>query len=513
MTELGDVLTCRLVVEDERMRRQREVFEEQRQWLLSKLVSVSHDDGGGDDERDGTRPEKRREKRPLRSRSSRCTVGVPVEERLLEYGRQRDERVERARRIRQEEAEMAEAKLLERAEPRTQRGTRAISSSTSETLTRRRAQRYERLMEESTAELNFHPRISIESARLARERRVKENIADLSVQEALLRRKAVADEQLERKRNEMHAIRAAPMITKKAKKLLLPYTAVERLYLHAKEKQSEERDTRERLQELVEENTEFPFHPSISEMAEKLHRRPGRHAYEDLYEHGLQQQQQRRLVTSEEDAEFHPNINRVSELIAARMNESTTERLLKPRQANCEETAPRKLLLCRKDLDRRFDQLYMDGGKRAARRRSFSEGERELGPECTFAPKINGSRTSADGVSGLPLDVRMHLWQERKKQRLMLIRREAEKMEEEEAVAAMPIAFRRGTQPLMERSSTCRPMSVLNGSTTLAQESHSAKTGIKAPTSVGSVADEETILKALQALENAERVSQYIMRD
>ncbi|EAN84710.1 hypothetical protein, conserved [Trypanosoma cruzi] len=107
----------------------------------------------------------------------------------------------------------------------------------------------------------------------------------------------------------------------------------------------------------------------------------------------------------------------------------------------------------------------------------------------------------------------MHLWQERKKQRLMLIRREAEKMEEEEAVAAMPIAFRHGTQSLMERSSTCRPMSVLNGSTTLAQESHSAKGGIKAPTSVGSMADEETILKALQALENAERVSQYIMRD
>ncbi|EKF38361.1 hypothetical protein MOQ_001433 [Trypanosoma cruzi marinkellei] len=512
MTELGDVLTCRLVVEDERMRRQREAFEEQRQWLLSKLVSVCHDDGGGDDEKDEKRPEKRREKRRLRSRSSRCTVGVPVEERLLEYGRQRDERVEEARRIRQEEAEMAEAKLLERAEPRAQRGTRALSPSTAETLARRRAERYERLMEESTAELNFHPRISIESARLARERRLKENIADLSLPEALLRRKAMTDEQMERKRNEMHAIRAAPMITKKAKQLPLPYTAVERLYLHAKEKQSDKRDTRERLQEVIEENMEFPFHPSISERAERLQRKPGRHVYEDLYEHGLKQQQERLLVTSEEGSEFHPNINRVSELIAARMNESTTDRLLKPRQVKSEEAAPRKLLLCRKDLDRRFDQLYMDGGKRAERRRSLSEEEQELGPECTFAPKINESRMSADGVPGLPLDVRMHLWQERKKQRLMLIRREAEKMEEEEAVAAVPISFRHGTQPFMERSSTCRPTAVLNDSTTLAQESHSAKSGIDAPTSVGSMADEETILKALQALENAERVSQYIMR-
>ncbi|RNF03904.1 uncharacterized protein Tco025E_08059 [Trypanosoma conorhini] len=513
MTELGEVLACRLGAEDERLRRQHEVFEEQRQWLLAKLVAVSRSGAGGG-ETDETLPERRQERGPLLSHSSRSVGGVPVEDRLLEYGRRRDERMERARRARQEEAELAERKLLERAEPSTRSGTHATLSSGAEEAARRRAAKYERLVEESTAELSFHPRISVESARLAQERRAKENMGALSVPEALLRRQAIADAKLERKRAELNAMRAAPMITKKAKRLSLPCTAAERLYLHARERQSEEREVGARLRELSEESLEFSFHPSISEKAEQLHRKPGRRAYEDLYEHGMQRQGRRRLESPEASAEFRPSINRVSELIAARMSESTTERLLKPRRATRNETPPAKLRLRREDLDRRFDQLYMDGGARTTRRRSFSEGEQQLGAECTFAPKINRGRIPADGVSGLPLNVRMQLWQERKNQRLLLSRREAEKMEAEE-YAGVPAASRQRTRPPMERGIRCTPAVALRDAAALSLGPHAADGGGAVPGTAlaGPVEHEETIQKALQALENAQRVSQYIMLD
>ncbi|ESL07051.1 hypothetical protein TRSC58_05266 [Trypanosoma rangeli SC58] len=307
MTELGEVLACRLVAEDERLRRQHKVFEEQRRWLLARLVSVSRSGGGSDGgEKDEVGPERRQEIRPLQSHSSRRAGSVLVEDRLLEYGRRRDERVERARRARQEAVEMAEKKLLERVEPLTRSGTRVALSSSAEAVARRRAERHERLVEESIAELSFHPRISTESARLAQERRLKENTEALSVAEVLLRRQAMTDAQLERKRAELNTIRAAPMITKKAKTLSLPYTASERLYLHAKERQDEDKEVRERLHEMSEENLDFLFHPSISEKAEQLHRKSGRQVYEDLYEHGMQQQHQRRLESSEASAEFRP---------------------------------------------------------------------------------------------------------------------------------------------------------------------------------------------------------------
>ncbi|RNF02899.1 hypothetical protein TraAM80_06102 [Trypanosoma rangeli] len=513
MTELGEVLACRLVAEDERLRRQHKVFEEQRQWLLARLVSVSHSGGGSvGSEKDEVGSERRQERRPLQSHSSCCTGGVPVEDRLLEYGRRRDERVERARRTRQEAAEMADRKLLERAEPSTRSGTRAALSSSAQAVALRRAARHERLVEESIAELNFHPRISIESARLAQERRVKENTESLSVSEVLLRRQAMTDAQLERKRAELNAIRAAPMITKKAKTLSLPYTASERLYLHAKERQDEDKEVRERLHEMNEKNLDYSFHPSISEKAEQLHRKPGRRAYEDLYEHGMQQQHQRRLETSEANADFRPNINRVSKLIEARMCESTTERLLKPRQTKRAETPSARLRLRREDLDRRFEQLYVDGGARVRRRRSFSEGEHELEPECTFAPKINRGRIPADGVSGLPLDVRMHLWQERKNQKLMLIRLEAQKMEEEE-YRGMPISPWQGDRFQTERDIRCRPRVASGDATAPTRESHSSSCRGAATAAARPVGHEETMLKALQALEHAERVSQYIMID
>ncbi|ESL08099.1 hypothetical protein TRSC58_04204 [Trypanosoma rangeli SC58] len=119
---------------------------------------------------------------------------------------------------------------------------------------------------------------------------------------------------------------------------------------------------------------------------------------------------------------------------------------------------------------------------------------------------------SADGISGLPLDMRMHLWQERKKQKLMLIRREAQKMEEEE-YRGVPISPRQRVQFLTERGIRCGPTVASGDATAPVRESHSSSGGGAAAAAARPVGHEETMLKALQALEHAERVSQYIMID
>ncbi|KEG09185.1 hypothetical protein DQ04_05651010 [Trypanosoma grayi] len=526
MAGLGEVLACRLAAEDERSRRQRQMFEEQRQWLLSQIMSLPREAGRQQPKQPQQEQRRRQQSQQPKpsshdAREARRGAGVCVEERLLEYGRQKADRLEKARMAREEEKEMAERVSLRAAEIKPQRCTRAPMPISAEELSRKRAERHGRLVEESAAELSFQPRISVESARLAKERKAKEHIEGMPVVESLLYRKAVADERMQRKRAESNVRRASPMITAKAKQMALPFTAAERLYLHAKERHIEEKDMEERLHDAIEDNLECVFHPSISEMAEKLQRKPGRHAYEDLYEYGVLQQQQRRHAASQEGVDFHPSIDRVSEIIATRMNESTTDRLLKPRETKRAATPPPKVQLRREDLDQRFTQLYMESGVRAARRRSLSIGQQEAGPECTFAPRINRSRVSNGSLAELPLDVRMRLWQERRNQKLKAARREAEEKEEEEAacpgaaaVATAPVTpSSRVAASLMERADTCRPQELIGDCAALGIEPHMHSNSDVAPTPVRSIEHRNTLLHALQALEDAERVSQYIMVD
>ncbi|ORC86211.1 uncharacterized protein TM35_000302510 [Trypanosoma theileri] len=542
MTDLGEVLASRLALQDERSRRQRQLFEDHRRWLISELVSLSPNNNNvsnSDDNDVNRKRPKEQEKGQMSSQYVRGTKhgsSVPVEDRLMEYGRQRLERLQKARQTHQEEEELEEQKILQAAESHLHKRTHVPLSVSAEELSRIRARRHERIIEQSVGELNFHPRISIESARLAHERKVRENTEAMPIAETLLYRKASADERLEKKRSESNTIRASPMITRKAKEMKLPYTAAERLYLHAKERQIEEKAMEGKLHDIVEENLEMTFHPLISEKAEKLQRKPGRRAYNDLYDHGVQQQRQKSLISNEKDKVcFKPSINRVSEMIATQMNESTTERLLKPRQVKRAATPSPQVHMRSEDLNRRFGHLYLDGIARSARQRNLllqqqQQQESELHSECTFAPKINRSRVRSNSAVTLPLDVRMRLWQERRDQRLRTARKEKEEEEEENesgriGVSTTTTTTRRTVPSINEKSSalfnsasltatpTRRAMSGYDHSNSFLIESKTRPnmTSLSNSTQLGE--HQDTIFKALQALENAERVSQYIMMD
>ncbi|KAH9600144.1 hypothetical protein LSM04_004106 [Trypanosoma melophagium] len=539
MTGLGEILASRLALQDERSRLQRQLFEDHRRWLISELVSLSpNKNNSSHNENDDALKKRSLQEREKSQMSSQNVRGikhgssVPVQDRLMEYGRQRLERMQKARQIRQEEEESEEQKILKASEAHLHKRTYVPLAVNTEELSRIRARRHERITEQSVGELNFHPRISVESARLAHERKVRENTEAMPIADTLLYRKASADGRLETKRSESNIIRASPMITRKAKKMKLPYTAAERLYLHAKERQSEEKAMEEKLHDIIEENLELTFHPLISEKADKLQRKPGRRAYDDLYEHGLEQQRQKRLTSNEDNKDcFKPSINRVSDLIATQMNESTTERLLKPRQVKRAATPSPQVQMRSEYIDRRFGHLYLDGVARSARQRNLllrqQQMDSELHSEYTFAPKINRNCVSSSSAVTLPLDVRMRLWQERRDQRLNAARKvkEEEKREIEfGGIGASTTSRHRVPSVSKKFSATFNTTSPTSTPTRRATSGYDRSdsfliecktrpnmTALSSSTQLGE--HQDTILKALQALENAERVSQYIMID
>nr|CCC95078.1 conserved hypothetical protein [Trypanosoma congolense IL3000] len=205
-------------------------------------------------------------------------------------------------------------------------GGAAAPGNSTRTMARRverRLQRSSQYTRDSDEELTFHPKILPASARIAQEKRRKENTVGMPAGEYLLLRAKAVEYYKKQKQEEAKEACSSPAITHKARQANSSASISDRLYAHAIGQQvnvacGERRPRRD----VCADGEILSFHPLISERAARMTRESGRGVYDDLYDDRLRRQLQRQHSEAESLPSFHPVVDKVSKEIVRGMFEA-----------------------------------------------------------------------------------------------------------------------------------------------------------------------------------------------
>ncbi|CBH17419.1 T. brucei spp.-specific protein [Trypanosoma brucei gambiense DAL972] len=171
-------------------------------------------------------------------------------------------------------------------------------------------------LDDSDVVPSFRPTISLVSARLARQRRLKDRAEGLPISEYLFQRGKATNRVSKQEQGETVRAHADPTVATRVRKVTFTASTMERLYSNPKGKQGNDTQHRkQQLQDISPTDIDLPFHPLISERAAKLQRGTSRKVHDDLYEHGVRRQLQKNCAQPRNEPSFHPTINQVSEMI------------------------------------------------------------------------------------------------------------------------------------------------------------------------------------------------------
>lgn len=257
---------------------------------------------------------------------------APVEERLLNFGREYE-----ARRVRCREAHSA--RRLEEEAQTMQDWTQRVahrpgfvhpqSLRQEEDEASARPPAAHRDVSSASLDWTYQPKVCPKSAELVDKRR-KDGRAPSNgdPHTALTEWRRQADDRAKlRAEEEAKQYTFTPAVTRRAKEVVLPLTASERLYEHAVERHAENDYMLQEAQQPLGE-----FKPKISSRAAKLVRKTGHTVHDDLHRYSY-----RSKVDVDGDEEraracsFKPALNARSKSIANSMKETSSDRLLRPR--------------------------------------------------------------------------------------------------------------------------------------------------------------------------------------
>lgn len=327
---------------------------------------------------------------------------IPVEARLLDYGRQY------ANRMKEKRAQKTEAGLLQeylatrRPGPAVQKTFSRSSAVERMELEKNRAARsaanQQSLRAELRRECTHRPVVSSRSASLAKKRKEKENVAHLSTVEALYARlsKPLSNRQ-EQDGRQVPPESHRPVISRYAQGLHLSAAAPERLYKLAKERREVVANAQ---QQLLRDISNQKHTPTISAKAAAMKRCEGHSAHEALYARALEWERARAEASAPDTHSFRPTVDPTSAMIASRLRETTTERLTRqgryalsvapaPKHVNPVQRArsgsePRAVSP-RLSLSERSAMWLLKRDQRLTQRRRSQE--LEVTAACTFQPK------------------------------------------------------------------------------------------------------------------------------
>lgn len=403
MLELEATLVARLKDHEEKLSKHRSIVDKQRQWLLSKAPSealISHE------------PEvpglKRQENAPSFQR---------VEDRLLAHGEENKKRLESERQRALQERLEVEKAAVERDVSK-----RRVASGVA---SKEYAQHRERTLLQQPADVSGKPQISLESERLAAEKRLRENLDGVDIAESLLIRGEQSKENAwKRLQDAANAIpKPVPCITNKARHLEMNQDVVSRLY-------ATENNSAESLRDLISRSLEIGK-PTVSKRAKELQRKPGHVVYDDLYSDARRLSEARSRIFEERaktpPPSATPRINAVSDYIASQLPQTSTERLTTPRTAQLINDKPsfkpriskesERLAQIRKQEEHDiFSALHSDGSRRSAHIQQLAmKSELEAVSQCTFRPSISAK---AKTKTAEKLEHRVSQWAQKRQQRL-----------------------------------------------------------------------------------------------
>ena len=477
--EFEEILAQRLHQHEEKMKVHRQLVQEQRQWLMQSVVGSSQSSptrrasaaaastevqpasaaenpgvpsvtATTDRRPSSPRPEKRlapgaserdaqvnnteaHEGSTSRQRSGASPAAVV--DRLLSQGQQAAQRLAESRLAAQEKKLQEEQRAMQPAElPR-----RAVTPSSSLQREIRSQMKKKQILETEFAEVTGTPHISAQSAHLAAKRRALEQRDGIDIGESLLIRdqQSKAEKWLRIQYYASQEVPAKPDITAKASRLVSDRPAADRLYDDAIQRKAEQTLLQNELRTLVDESLELTHQPVITPRAQQLRRKEGHTASIDLYDQAVKlraaKETERELVAHHEKEmakKKAPRIDPVSDMIAGRLPESATERLIKPKGKKVLTEGPSSELGRHKSeakrraasasSSQRLLELHAESYRRKAKKLELAQtAELKEVEGCTFQPVIKKvDRYLAHETVHKDVSERALHWAQRREQRI-----------------------------------------------------------------------------------------------
>lgn len=445
MADLDAVIAARIKQHEEKMQRHRQIVDEQRRWLLQRAhelpvhqpqaqsitqvpSSTAHSAFADHSHTTDLAHGHPAANTTLSSAAqNKNALSENVVDRLMKYGNDLRRRKE-AEQFRMEEARKAQDETACKPVAPTRSTLSATRPrSASPTVSRRR---HDIQLED---QYSGKPQISLRSEVLAKQRRVRESTENLPVEDALLRRAEKVDEEKWHRMQQQEAVQnpGRPQVTEKAAALRREGDVSTRLYesraSHASSLNVSE--LRNLVSEIVDEET-ISARPTITPLAQALGRREGHTAHDDLYEHAEVRRQYLAAQALKSSAELRskPSINPVSDIIAASLQQSSFERLTKPK-SQPPSPAPAtfkpklsqrsaQLSKHRPTVGSRTEELYQDAYRRnAAREKIERDREVEEASSLSFTPTTNVNHSANSSFSQESFQERSKRWDQRRQLR------------------------------------------------------------------------------------------------
>jgi hypothetical protein len=313
---------------------------------------------------------------PMQSTHPPLPHSLPVEDRLLQYGRLYDEKLKKAQALQQQAAAAAEAEVGRPSSPLHPRRLFAPTPSlhaSAEVSRRHRADRLSAYLAERDAERTEHPAILPASREMAAAVRRRERWEGMSVGERLHSRQRVHDERVEAMRQEeAEKFSFKPAVSEHTRRLKVAAPVVERLYASRHPNAAKDCAV---LGDVTNRHHPSNNSPKPTSTSAATYNR----LYHDAVSRRTQSETQHKLTQVRDSTGFKPTINPVSHLIASQSAETTQARLLRAKPAPDEA--------------------------------------RHVNPEDTFTPRVN-SDAAAHRLLPTSLSTRGELWLQRRRDRL-----------------------------------------------------------------------------------------------
>lgn len=427
MEDFETALAARLREHEEKMRRHRDIVEQQRKWLLqSTAVTASTPVTVPPVSMTGESPESNRNTAVAASPNRDDVRKQCVVDRLLQKG-------EEAKKRREQQRELAErGKLEKELQEMSVRPTNRTTCTPTAIAMQHPATKKVDLQ---TAVATWHPQISLTSEKIALDKRQREHTEFMTIEDSLLARseQSKADKWMRAKFLAHTENTGTPKITSIAKTLNRNEDVALRLYEGARNSAHATASSKEELKNLIEDCIDATFTPVISDKARRLQRRDGHSVSNDLYQQAKVQQQFRKEIQASalsNDCKAKPHIDPVSDLIATQLAQSVTERLTAPKNNSTQVTrssfkpriskASERLALYRRGehndepfFETLHKESYLRQVKNEQRKRLLEE---ERVRDCTFAPNVGTSAHSKHPTDSFV--ERAQKWEQRRQQQL-----------------------------------------------------------------------------------------------
>jgi hypothetical protein len=498
--EFEEILVQRLQQHEEKMKVHRQLVQEQRQWLLQGVVGSqpSRQTSASAAAPTPTQVEAKvpgqeqfspgRAASPLNSSSGALSqnklVGAPAEkqqkeisdaqemsvsqqrpgavvDRLLSHGQLTAQRLAESRLAAQEQRLLEEQRSMQRADLPARR---AVTPSTSQQRELRSQMKKKQLLESELAEITGTPLISAQSAHLAAKRRQQEHREGIDISDSLLIRdqQTKAEKWLRIQYYASQEVPAKPDITEKAARIVSDRPAGDRLYEDAVQRKAEQTLLQNELRALVDESLELTHHPVITPRARQLRRKEGHTASNDLYDQAVKLREAKEAeieLTKRLETELArkkaPRIDPVSSMIAGRLQESATARLLKPKATQRQQevnadasSSEHRRRAASATAAQRLKDLHAESYRRQAKRLELAQAAELKEVEgCTFQPAIKKvDRYLAHEEQRKDVSERSLQWAQRREQRIQDMAQEKLERERDQCSFAPTISrYRNGT--------------------------------------------------------------------